>query len=119
MKHKEILFRIDKRNHVGGNVHTEKAYVLEGCANYLGNAVVNYTDVETPYTRIIEHKPFEYGQQPDTVITKEYPVYFQKGMEPYYPVNDKKNISLYDKYKRLATEQTKVLFGRYRYYNMD
>lgn len=98
-------------------------YMLEGCANYQGNAVVNYTDVETPYTRIIEHKHFEYGQQPDTVITKEYPISFQKGIEPYYPVNDEKNIFLYDKYKQLATVQTQVFFGgrlaEYRYYNMD
>lgn len=97
--------------------------MLEGCVNYQGSAVVNYTDVEIPYTRIIEHKHFEYGQQPDTVITKEYPVSFQKGMEPYYPVNDGKNIFLYDKYKRLTTEQKQVLFGgrlaEYRYYNMD
>lgn len=97
--------------------------ILKGCVNYQGNAVVNYTDAETPYTRIIEHKHFEYGQQPDTVITKEYPVSFQKGIELYYPVNDEKNMFLYDKYKQLATVQKQVFFGgrlaEYRYYNMD
>lgn len=97
--------------------------VLEGCANYQGNAVVNYTDAETPYTRIIEHKHFEYGKQPDTVITREYPASFGQGMEPYYPVNDEKNIFLFDKYKQLAAKEKQVFFGgrlaEYRYYNMD
>lgn len=97
--------------------------VLEGCANWQGNAVVNYTDAETPYTRIIEHKHFEYGRQPDTVITREYPVSFQPGREPYYPVNDDKNALLYDRYRQLAAKEKRVFFGgrlaEYRYYNMD
>lgn len=97
--------------------------VLEGCANWQGNAVVNYTDAETPYTRIIEHKHFEYGRQPDTVITREYPASFQPGREPYYPVNDDKNALLYDRYRQLAAKEKRVFFGgrlaEYRYYNMD
>ena len=90
--------------------------------NYQGNAVVNYTDAETPYTRIIEHKHFEYGTQPDTVISKEYSKEWQPGDEPYYPVNDDKNSELYAKYKALADAQTKVIFGgrlaEYKYYDM-
>ena len=70
--------------------------------NHQGVAVVNYTDRETPYTRIIEHKHFEFGTQPKTVITREYPVTWQEGMEPYYPVNDEKNQALYQKYAKLA-----------------
>ena len=96
--------------------------LLEGVANYQGNAVVNYTDGETPYTRIIEHKHFEFGQQPDTVISKEYSTEWKPGDEPYYPVNDEKNSELYKHYKSLADAQTKVLFGgrlaEYRYYDM-
>lgn len=91
--------------------------------NYQGVAVVNYTDRETPYTRIIEHKHFEFGTQPKTVITREYPADWQEGMEPYYPINDEKNQSLYQKYKELAEKETKVLFGgrlaEYKYYDMD
>lgn len=96
--------------------------LLEGVANYQGNAVINYTDAETPYTRIIEHKHFEFGQQPDTVISKEYSTEWKPGDEPYYPVNDEKNSELYKRYKSLADAQIKVLFGgrlaEYRYYDM-
>ncbi|MBC5644797.1 UDP-galactopyranose mutase [Parabacteroides segnis] len=96
--------------------------LLEGVSNYQGNAVVNYTDAETPYTRIIEHKHFEFGQQPDTVISQEYSKEWRPGDEPYYPVNDDHNGKLYAKYKALADAQTKVLFGgrlaEYKYYDM-
>ena len=91
--------------------------------NYQGVAVVNYTDRETPYTRIIEHKHFEFGTQPKTVITREYPVTWQEGMEPYYPVNDEKNQALYQKYAKLAEKEENVIFGgrlgEYKYYDMD
>lgn len=90
--------------------------------NYQGNAVVNYTDKEHPYTRIIEHKHFEFGRQKKTVITKEYPSEWKKGDEPYYPVNDDKNNSMYEKYKELAKTQDKVIFGgrlgMYKYFDM-
>ena len=91
--------------------------------NHQGVAVVNYTDRETPYTRVIEHKHFEFGTQPKTVITREYPVTFEDGMEPYYPVNDEKNQALYQKYAALAEEEKNVIFGgrlgEYKYYDMD
>lgn len=91
--------------------------------NHQGVAVVNYTDRETPYTRIIEHKHFEFGTQPKTVITREYPVTWQEGMEPYYPVNDEKNQALYQKYAKLAEKEENVIFGgrlgEYKYYDMD
>ena len=91
--------------------------------NHQGVAVVNYTDRETPYTRIIEHKHFEFGTQPKTVITREYPVTWQEGMEPYYPVNDEKNQALYQKYVKLAEKEEHVIFGgrlgEYKYYDMD
>ena len=91
--------------------------------NYQGNAVVNYTDYEVPYTRIIEHKHFEFGTQPKTVITREYPAAWEKGKEPYYPVNDLKNSELFDKYERRALEEKNVIFGgrlgMYRYMDMD
>ena len=91
--------------------------------NHQGVAVVNYTDRETPYTRIIEHKHFEFGTQPKTVITREYPVTWQEGMEPYYPVNDEKNQALYQKYAKLAEKEEHVIFGgrlgEYKYYEMD
>lgn len=91
--------------------------------NHQGVAVVNYTDRETPYTRIIEHKHFEYGTQPKTVITREYPVTWSEGMEAYYPVNDEKNQALYRKYAELADKETNVIFGgrlgEYKYYDMD
>lgn len=90
--------------------------------NYQGNAVVNYTDSETPYTRIIEHKHFEFGTQDKTVITKEYPKTWEKGDEPYYPVNNERNNKLYQEYKKLAAAQGNVIFGgrlgHYRYYDM-
>jgi len=91
--------------------------------NYQGNAVVNYTDRETPYTRVIEHKHFDFGTQPKTVVSREYSVEWKLGDEPYYPVNDEKNGSLYAKYKALAEKEEKVIFGgrlgEYRYYDMD
>ena len=94
--------------------------------NHQGNAVVNYTDAETPYTRIIEHKHFEFGKGEigKTVITREYPADWKRGDEPYYPVNDSKNNSLYKQYQELASKETEnVIFGgrlgQYRYYNMD
>lgn len=90
--------------------------------NYQGNAVVNYTDEETPFTRIIEHKHFEYGTQPKTVISREYSSTWKLGDEPYYPVNDEKNGALFLKYKALADEDKKVVFGgrlgQYKYYDM-
>ena len=96
--------------------------ILEGVSNYQGNAVINYTDAETPYTRIIEHKHFEFGTQPDTVISKEYSKEWKPGDEPYYPVNDKRNSELYAKYKALADDQEKFVFGgrlaEYKYYDM-
>lgn len=85
--------------------------------------MVNYTDSVTPYTRIIEHKHFEFGQQPYTVITKEYPFEYQMGAEPYYPINNNVNVILYNKYRELAQQQDRVYFGgrlaEYKYYNMD
>ena len=101
--------------------------------NYQGNAVVNYTEYEVPYTRIIEHKHFEYGCQggygntmsepnPKTVITREYPAQWKKGDEPYYPMNDEKNNALYQKYQELAAKEEHVIFGgrlgMYKYYDM-
>ena len=90
--------------------------------NYQGNAVVNYTEYEIPYTRIIEHKHFEYGTQPKTVITREYPSKWQRGSEPYYPINNAKNNSTYLKYKELADKEKNVIFGgrlaEYKYYDM-
>ena len=90
--------------------------------NYQGNAVVNYTEREVPYTRIIEHKHFEFGQQSGTVISREYSKEWRPGDEPYYPVNDKRNSDLYAQYKALADRQEKVIFvGRlaeYKYYDM-
>lgn len=91
--------------------------------NYQGNAVVNYTDDKTPYTRIIEHKHFEFGTQPKTVVTREYPQKWVRRDEPYYPMNDDKNNSLYAKYKELAEKEKNVIFGgrlgQYQYYDMD
>lgn len=91
--------------------------------NHQGVAVVNYTDRETPYTRIIEHKHFEFGTQPKTVITREYPADWKEGMEAYYPVNDEKNQALYQQYARLAEQEKHVIFGgrlaEYKYYDMD
>lgn len=91
--------------------------------NYQGNAVVNYTEREVPYTRIIEHKHFEFGTQPTTVISREYSSEWKKGDEPYYPVNNDKNNELYEQYKALAEKEDKVIFGgrlgQYKYYDMD
>ncbi len=91
--------------------------------NYQGNAVVNYTERQIPYTRIIEHKHFEYGQGKGTIITREYPADWKPGDEPYYPMNDAKNNRLYEEYKKLADEFEGVFFGgrlgQYKYYNMD
>ena len=96
--------------------------LLEGVSNYQGNAVVNYTDADTPFTRIIEHKHFEFGNQPDTVISKEFSKEWQPGDEPYYPVNDDRNSELYAKYKALADAEKNVIFGgrlaEYKYYDM-
>ena len=91
--------------------------------NFQGNAAVNYTDAETPWTRIIEHKWFEFGEQPKTVISREYSSEWKLGDEPYYPVNDEKNSNLYAGYKKLAEKEKKVIFGgrlgEYKYYDMD
>lgn len=95
---------------------------LRDTDNYQGNAVVNYTDRETPYTRIIEHKHFEFGTQAGTVITEEYPTEWKPGLEPYYPINDDKNNELYKQYKALADWESGVIFGGrlggYKYYDM-
>lgn len=97
--------------------------ILEDCENFQGNAVVNYTEGEIPYTRIIEHKHFEFGNQKDTIITKEYPDTWQRGKDSYYPINDEKNTTLYEKYKGLAEERRDLIFGgrlgQYKYYDMD
>ena len=96
---------------------------LPDCDNYQGNAVVNYTEREIPYTRIIEHKHFEFGTQPGTVITREYPALWKEGEEPYYPINDEKNGKLMAQYEELAKSKPYVMFGgrlgQYRYYDMD
>ena len=93
------------------------------CDNYQGNAVVNYTDAEVPFTRIIEHKHFEFGKQEKTVISREYSSEWKPGIEPYYPINDQRNSSLYAQYKELADKETNVIFGgrlgHYKYYDMD
>lgn len=91
--------------------------------NYQGNAVVNYTDEDVPYTRIIEHKHFEYGTQPRTVISREFSEEWAKGQEPYYPINDDQNQEIYQLYKALADTESKLILGGrlgdYKYYNMD
>ncbi len=96
---------------------------LENCDNYQGNAVVNYTEREIPYTRIIEHKHFEFSACPGTIITREYPSNWQKGDEPYYPVNNDRNNTLFAQYQELAAAEKNVLFGgrlgQYKYYDMD
>ena len=90
--------------------------------NFQGNAVVNYNEYEVPYTRIIEHKHFEYGTQQKTIITREYPAQWKKGDEPYYPINDDKNNELFAKYKALADKEENVIFGgrlgMYKYFDM-
>ena len=96
---------------------------LTDVEDFQGNAVVNYTDRETPYTRVIEHKHFEFGKQPSTVITYEYPADFEKGKEPYYPVNDQTNTRIFNQYQELARTRKDVLFGgrlaQYTYADMD
>ena len=96
---------------------------LLDCENYQGNAVVNYTEREVPYTRIIEHKHFEFGTQPKTVISKEYSSEWKPGIEPYYPINDERNNSLYESYRELAEKEKNVIFGgrlgMYKYFDMD
>ena len=91
--------------------------------NYQGNAVVNYTDYEVPYTRVIEHKHFEFLQGGKTVITREYPDTWTKEKEPYYPVNDEKNNQLYQTYRNRAKQDQNIIFGgrlgQYQYYDMD
>ena len=93
------------------------------CDNYQGNAVVNYTAADVPYTRIIEHKHFEFGTQPTTIISKEYSSEWQPGVEPYYPVNNDKNNAVYEDYAKLASSESGVIFGgrlgQYKYYDMD
>lgn len=96
---------------------------MPDCDNYQGNAVVNYTDKGTPYTRIIEHKHFEFGKQSGTVISREYSTEWKPGKEPYYPINNERNNALFEEYRKLADSQPDVLFGgrlgQYRYYDMD
>lgn len=97
--------------------------VLPECDNYQGNAVVNYTERDIPYTRIIEHKHFAFGTQKGTVITREYPAVWQEGDEPYYPINDEHNDSLFRKYQELMQDRPHMIFGgrlgQYKYYDMD
>lgn len=96
---------------------------MPDCDNYQGNAVINYTEREVPYTRIIEHKHFEFGKGEGTIITREYPAAWKIGDEPYYPVNDERNNKLFAGYQELAEREENVLFGgrlgQYRYYDMD
>ena len=96
---------------------------LPDCDNYQGNAVVNYTEREIPYTRVIEHKHFEFGTQSGTVITREYPAEWHEGDEPYYPVNNEHNDALFKKYQELARTKKHIIFGgrlgQYKYYDMD
>ena len=104
------------------SLRLEEEY-LPDCDNYQGNAVVNYTEREIPFTRIIEHKHFEFGKGRGTVITREYPAEWKRGDEPYYPVNDERNNVLYAQYQKLAEREKNVLFGgrlgQYKYYDMD
>lgn len=92
-------------------------------SNYQGNAVVNYTEYEIPYTRIIEHKHFDFVDTNKTIITREYPAKWDKDKEPYYTINDEKNTSLYNKYKELSENDEKIIFGgrlgQYKYFDMD
>jgi UDP-galactopyranose mutase len=112
-------YKLGKLEYRTVNFETE----LLDCENCQGNAVVNYTDKEVPYTRIIEHKHFEFGVQPKTVISKEYSSEWKEGSEPMYPVNDERNNKLYLRYKEMADKETNVLFGgrlaEYKYYDMD
>lgn len=97
--------------------------IMEGVDNYQGNAVFNYTDAEVPYTRVIEHKHFEFGKQPDTVVSYEFSEQWQEGGEPYYPINNQRNDTLASRYRELAAQEKKVSFGgrlgEYKYYDMD
>ena len=103
--------------------------VLSYCDSFQGNAAVNYTDIETPWTRIIEHKWFEFGKTSDgkdikgTIISREYSSEWKVGAEPYYPVNDEKNNDIYSKYLKLSKEEDNIIFGgrlgEYKYYDMD
>lgn len=97
--------------------------LMKGVENFQGNAVFNYTDAETPYTRVIEHKHFEFGKQPDTVVSYEYSQDWKPGVEPYYPINNERNDALAAQYRALAEQQDGVSFGgrlaEYRYYDMD
>lgn len=110
-----------------GNLEYRSLYfeqeAMPECDNYQGNAVINYTEREVPYTRIIEHKHFEFGKGEGTFITREYPADWRPGDEPYYPVNNERNNALYEKYKELALKEKNVLFGgrlgQYKYYDMD
>jgi UDP-galactopyranose mutase len=96
---------------------------LLDCDNYQGNAVVNYTSASVPYTRVIEHKHFNFGSQPVTVVTREYSLEWKPGEEAYYPVNDDKNTQLYEKYRDMASAQENLVMGgrlgQYRYFDMD
>ena len=91
--------------------------------DYQGNAVINYCDAEIPYTRVIEHKHFEFGTQEKTVVSWEYPCEWTKSDEPFYPINDEKNNQIYEQYFKLAKSTPNVIFGgrlgEYKYYNMD
>ena len=110
-----------------GNLEYRSLYFeqedMPECDNYQGNAVINYTEREVPYTRIIEHKHFEFGKGAGTFITREYPADWRSGDEPYYPVNNERNNALYEKYRELALKEKNVLFGgrlgQYKYYDMD
>ena len=110
-----------------GNLEYRSLYFeqedMPECDNYQGNAVINYTEREVPYTRIIEHKHFEFGKGAGTFITREYPADWRSGDEPYYPVSNERNKTLYEKYKELALKEKNVLFGgrlgQYKYYDMD
>ena len=136
---------IDKRNHIAGNIYTEKiedidvhkygAHIFHTSDkkiwdyvnrfaefnNYINSPVAIYNDV--PYTRIIEHKHFNFGKQPVSIISREYSSEWKKGDEPYYPVNNEKNNNLYQEYEKLAKAEKNVLFGgrlgQYKYYDMD
>ena len=112
-------YRLGKLDYRALRFETE----LLDCDNYQGNAVVNFTEYEITYTRIVEHKHFEFGTQSKTVISKEYPIDCNSNNEPFYPVNDERNNILYQHYKKLADKEVKVVFGgrlaEYKYYDMD
>ena len=97
--------------------------ILKDIDNYQGNAVLNYTDADVPYTRVIEHKHFEFGQQHGTIISREYPAKWEIGKESFYPINDEENQALYEKYRTLSEQEPQIIFGgrlgQYQYYDMD